>query len=81
MKKKAYIKVVCNKLENEKVLGMHYLGQNAGEVMQGFAVAIEKGITKGDLDKSVGIHPTTAEEFCMLSTTKRSGESPERTSC
>lgn len=44
-----------------KVIGFHYLGPEAGEVTQGFGVAIKKGITKEDLDFSVGIHPTRAE--------------------
>ena len=45
----------------ERVIGFHYLGPEAGEVTQGFGVAIKKGITKTDLDLSVGIHPTRAE--------------------
>jgi pyruvate/2-oxoglutarate dehydrogenase complex dihydrolipoamide dehydrogenase (E3) component len=44
-----------------RVIGFHYLGPEAGEVTQGFGVAIKKGITKEDLDYSVGIHPTRAE--------------------
>jgi thioredoxin reductase (NADPH) len=43
------------------VIGFHYLGPNAGEITQGFAVAIKKGISKEELDLSVGIHPTVAE--------------------
>lgn len=58
--------MVCNKLENEKVIGIHYLGPNAGEVIQGFAVGIKKGATKEDFDFTVGIHPTVAEEFTVL---------------
>jgi pyruvate/2-oxoglutarate dehydrogenase complex dihydrolipoamide dehydrogenase (E3) component len=41
-----YAKVVVNKADNSKVVGFHFLGPNAGEVTQGFAVAILKGITK-----------------------------------
>lgn len=44
-----------------KVIGFHYLGPEAGEVTQGFAVAIKKGATKEDFDLTVGIHPTRAE--------------------
>ena len=57
----AYAKVVVNKAENDKIIGFHYLGPHAGEVTQGFAVALLKGITKEDLDYTVGIHPTMAE--------------------
>jgi pyruvate/2-oxoglutarate dehydrogenase complex dihydrolipoamide dehydrogenase (E3) component len=44
-----------------KIIGFHFLGPEAGEVTQGFAVAVKKGITKEDMDLSVGIHPTRAE--------------------
>ena len=57
----AYAKVVCNKAEDNKIIGFHYLGPNAGQITQGFAVALLKGITKEDLDYTVGIHPTIAE--------------------
>ena len=57
-----YVKIVCKKDENEKVIGLHFLGPNAGEVVQGFSVAINMGATKEDLDATVGIHPTVAEE-------------------
>lgn len=56
-----YAKVVVNKADNDKIVGFHFFGPNAGEVTQGFAVAILKGITKEDLDYTVGIHPTMAE--------------------
>ncbi|KAL4431921.1 hypothetical protein ABPG74_012733 [Tetrahymena malaccensis] len=79
--RKAYAKVICNKLDHERVVGIHYLGPNAGEVMQGYGVAMKLGMTKADLDRTVGIHPTTAEEFTSLSITKASGEDCEKTSC
>ena len=41
--------------------GMHYLGPNAGEVMQGYATAMKAGITKKHLEQTIGIHPTNAE--------------------
>ena len=58
-----YAKVVVNKAEEGKIVGFHFLGPNAGEVTQGFAVAILKGLTKEDLDYTVGIHPTMAQVF------------------
>lgn len=66
---------------SQKVLGMHVLGPNAGEVIQGFAVALRLGVTKGDLDATIGIHPTHAEELVQLDRTKRSGVSFVKTSC
>ena len=52
---------MVNTADNNKVVGMHFVGPNAGEVTQGFAVALLKGISKEDLDNTVGIHPTMAE--------------------
>ncbi|EGR27288.1 thioredoxin reductase, putative [Ichthyophthirius multifiliis] len=81
LQRKAYAKIICNKLENDKIVGIHYLGPNAGEVMQGYAVAMKLGTTKFDLDRTIGIHPTTSEEFTGLNITKSSGEPYEKTSC
>lgn len=67
----AYAKVVVNKADNDKVVGFHFLGPNAGEVTQGFAVAILKGISKDDLDYTVGIHPTMAEVYLHLYSNSR----------
>ena len=67
-----YMKVLVEKI-SDKVIGMHYLGPNAGEVMQGFAAAVKCGMTKKQLDNTVGIHPTTAEAFCSMTVTKEQG--------
>ena len=64
-----------------KVLGLHYLGPNAGEVMQGFGTAMKLGCTFEDIIETVGIHPTTAEEFTTLSITKESGEDAAAAGC
>merc|ERR1712213_55664 len=56
-----YCKLVCVKSLKEKVVGFHYLGPNAGEVTQGFGIALKMGATKADFDNLIGIHPTTAE--------------------
>ena len=45
----------------EKVVGFHYVGPNAGEVTQGFTLGLKLGATKADFDNIVGIHPTCAE--------------------
>uniref|UniRef100_A0A669DJL7 thioredoxin-disulfide reductase (NADPH) n=1 Tax=Oreochromis niloticus TaxID=8128 RepID=A0A669DJL7_ORENI len=58
---KCYSKIICNKLDNDRVIGFHYLGPNAGEVTQGFGAAMKCGVTKEQLDTTIGIHPTCAE--------------------
>lgn len=63
------------------MLGIHYAGPNAGEIMQGYAVAMRMGLTKAILDRTVGIHPTVAEEFTNLKVTKSSGDSAEKKGC
>ena len=47
-------------------LGLHLVGADAGEIVQGFAVALRAGATKADFDQTLGIHPTVAEEFVTL---------------
>ena len=74
-------KIVVNIADNEKVVGIHFLGPHAGEVLQGFAVAMKVGLTKSVLDLTVGIHPTCAEEITKMSVTKRSGQSAKKTGC
>lgn len=51
---------------HEKVVGCHVIGPGADEMLQGFAVAINMGATKADFDKTVAIHPTSAEELVTL---------------
>lgn len=51
---------------NEKVVGLHLMGQGSGEMLQGFGVAIKMGATKADFDSCVAIHPTSAEELVTL---------------
>jgi len=52
----------------DRVLGLHMVGPDAGEIVQGFAVAIKAGATKADFDATIGIHPTSAEEFVTMRT-------------
>lgn len=59
-------KLVCLNAEDEKVLGFHFVGPNAGEVTQGFALAIRLGAKKRDFDETIGIHPTDAEAMMTL---------------
>jgi glutathione reductase (NADPH) len=50
----------------DQVLGAHMVGEHAADIIQSLAVAIRKGITKEDFDATIGIHPTTGEEFLTL---------------
>ncbi|XP_070852202.1 thioredoxin reductase 2, mitochondrial [Drosophila suzukii] len=76
-----YLKAVAEISGDQKILGLHYIGPVAGEVIQGFAAALKSGLTVKTLLNTVGIHPTTAEEFTRLSITKRSGRDPTPASC
>jgi len=76
-----YLKLITLKTQNEKVIGFHYLGPNAGEVTQGFGIALKLGATKADFNNLIGIHPTTAENFTTVSITKRSGVDASSTGC
>ena len=59
------MKLVVEKA-TDRVLGVHMVGAEAGEIIQGFAVALVCGATKRQLDATIGIHPTAAEEFVTL---------------
>ncbi|KAF2988072.1 hypothetical protein EK904_005448 [Melospiza melodia maxima] len=76
-----YAKVICNKQDNNRVIGLHVLGPNAGEVTQGFAAAIKCGLTKELLDETIGIHPTCAEVFTTMDITKSSGQDITQKGC
>jgi len=54
--------------DTDRVVGIHMVGEDAGEVVQGFAVAMRAGATKAQFDSTVGIHPTAAEEFVTMKT-------------
>ena len=53
---------------SDRVLGCHMVGPEAGEIIQGFAVALKCGATKAQFDATIGIHPTAAEEFVTMRT-------------
>ncbi|MGH8272193.1 MAG: FAD-dependent oxidoreductase, partial [Gammaproteobacteria bacterium] len=64
-KRKAAIKLItCG--QEERVIGLHVIGDGADELLQGFAVAIRMGATKHDFDDTIAIHPTLAEEVVTL---------------
>lgn len=76
-----YLKAVAQKEGDQKVVGLHFVGPAAGEVIQGFAVALKCGLTIKILRETVGIHPTVAEEFTRLNITKSSGLDPTPATC
>ncbi|XWS36372.1 hypothetical protein CRYUN_Cryun20dG0079500 [Craigia yunnanensis] len=68
--------IVCAK--TNKVLGLHMCGEDSAEIVQGFAVAVKAGLTKANFDATVGIHPTSAEEFVTTRIpTRKIRQSPE----
>ncbi len=62
---KIMMKLVVDK-PSDRVLGAHMVGDDAGEIMQGLAVAMTSGATKADFDATVGLHPSAAEEFVTM---------------
>lgn len=69
-KEKILIKLVVD-AQSDRVLGCHMVGPDAGEIIQGLAIAMQAGATKQIFDDTIGIHPTIAEEFVTLRTATR----------
>ncbi len=68
--RKSLVKLVVDQA-TQRVLGAHMLGEDAPEIMQGLAIALVMGATKADFDRTIGIHPTAAEEFVTMRTRTR----------
>ncbi|MCP5307861.1 glutathione-disulfide reductase [Cognatazoarcus halotolerans] len=64
---RAYMKVIVDR-NDDRVLGAHMIGADSGEIIQALAVAVTMGATKADLDRTIAVHPTAAEEFVLLRT-------------
>jgi glutathione reductase (NADPH) len=62
---RVFMKLVVDK-KTDRVLGVHMVGPDAGEIIQGFAVALNASATKRQFDTTIGIHPTMAEEFVTM---------------
>ena len=62
---KALMKMIVQR-ENQQVVGLHVVGPDAPEIVQGFAVAVKSGLTKERFDCTIGIHPTAAEELVTM---------------
>ena len=68
--RKSTMKLVVDQ-KTQKIVGVHMLGEDAPEIVQGLAIAVVMGATKQDFDRTIGIHPTAAEEFVTLRTRTR----------
>ncbi len=68
--RKTIMKLIVDQ-PSQKILGAHMLGEDAPEIIQGIAIAVVMGATKQDFDRTIGIHPTAAEEFVTLRTRTR----------
>ncbi len=75
-----YGKIIVQK-STDKVLGYHYLGPNAGEVTQGYAVALKMGVTKKQWDTTVRIHPTCSEELLDVKVVKGGSKKAAKSGC
>jgi glutathione reductase (NADPH) len=62
---KTFMKLIVDK-KSDKILGIHMVGEHAGEIIQGFAAAMQAGATKADFDNTLAIHPSSAEEFVLM---------------
>lgn len=74
-KRQSFMKLVVDQ-QSQRVIGAHMIGEDAPEIMQGLSIAINAGATKADFDRTVGIHPTAAEEFVTMRTRSRVAEGP-----
>lgn len=62
---KTLMKLIVDQ-ESDRVLGAHMVGDYAAEIIQGVAIAVKMGAKKADFDATVGIHPSSAEEFVTM---------------
>ena len=62
---KSFMKIIVDGA-TDRVVGVHMMGPDAGEIIQGVAIAMRAGATKATFDTTIGIHPTTAEEFVTM---------------
>jgi glutathione reductase (NADPH) len=62
---RTFMKLVVDRA-SQRVVGAHMIGADAGEVIQGIAIAVKLGATKAQFDATIGIHPTAAEEFVTM---------------
>lgn len=73
-KERTFMKLVVDRA-SQRVVGAHMIGADAGEIIQGIAIAVKLGATKAQFDATIGIHPTAAEEFVTMR--DKSGSEPD----
>jgi glutathione reductase (NADPH) len=64
---RAFMKLVVDR-KTDRVVGCHMMGPDAGEIIQGLAIALKCNATKAQFDATIGIHPSAAEEFVTMRT-------------
>ena len=67
---RTYMKLIVD-TATDRVVGIHMVGEDAGEIIQGMAIAMKAGATKAVFDSTIGIHPTSAEEFVTMRTARK----------
>lgn len=67
---RTFVKLIVER-SSDRVVGLHMVGQDAAEIVQGFAVAMNAGATKAQFDATLGVHPTVAEELVTLRAPRR----------
>jgi glutathione reductase (NADPH) len=67
---KSFMKIIVDSA-SDRVVGVHMVGEDSAEIMQGIAIAVKMGATKADFDATIGIHPTAAEEFVTMRSATR----------
>ena len=75
------MKVITLREGKERVIGIHFFGPAAEEVIGGLALGMKLGMTKRDLDFQLGVHPSVSEELYNLQITKRSKKDHRKTEC
>ncbi len=68
---RTFMKLVVDR-STDRIIGCHMVGSDAGEIIQGIAIAMKAGVTKAQFDQTIGIHPTAAEEFVTMREVTRS---------
>ena len=75
-----FSKIVVD-MDTGLVAGIHYMGPNAGDIIQGWALCVKKGVTYRELIETVGVHPTCGEEIVNTTASKSSGEEIAKAGC
>lgn len=75
-----YAKIIVHR-ETDEILGIHIMSPNSGEIIQGYALAVQCKLKYKEMKKMIGIHPTIGEELLAFKFTKRENSNPVKTGC